>query len=156
MTSTRTDVVNSGVVSDEDTARLYLVVGRLSRSLRRIGGGSAELGHGAVSALTTLVRQGSLRLGDLAAKEGVAPPTLSRVVASLVDGGYVRREPDPNDGRAFLVTATEEGERVISGLRSTRLRELQRRIDRLPADQWQAVAAALPALEILVAQDPDF
>jgi DNA-binding MarR family transcriptional regulator len=145
----------AAAASEEDTARLYLVVGRLSRSLRRLGGGSEELGHGAVSALTTLVRRGPLRLGDLAAKEGVAPPTLSRVMAALVDGGFVRREPDPNDGRAFLVTATEAGERIISGVSSTRLLALRRRLDRLPAEQWQAVLDALPALEALVAQDPE-
>jgi DNA-binding MarR family transcriptional regulator len=83
----------------------------------------------------------------------VAPPTLSRIVASLVDGGYVRRTPDPNDGRASLVTPTEEGERVATGLYSTRLRELQRRLDRLPADQVKLLLAALPALENLVADD---
>jgi DNA-binding MarR family transcriptional regulator len=138
----------------EDTARLYLAVGRLSRLLRRIGASSAELGHGAVSALFTLVVHRPMRLGDLAAKEGVAPPTLSRIVASLVDGGYVRRMPDPNDGRASLVTPTEEGERVASGLYSTRLRELQRRLDRLPPDQVTLLLAALPALEALVADDP--
>jgi DNA-binding MarR family transcriptional regulator len=138
----------------EDTARLYIAVGRLSRSLRRIGAGSSdELGHGAVSALTTLCKYGSMRLGDLAAREGVAPPTLSRIVAALVDGGYVRREPDPNDGRAFLVTPTAEGERIVSGLYSIRLRDLQKRIDRLSAEQWTALAAALPALEALVAED---
>jgi DNA-binding MarR family transcriptional regulator len=145
--------VETEVIGHEDTARLYLAVGRLSRLLRRIGASSSELGHGAVSALFTLVRHRSMRLGDLAAKEGVAPPTLSRIVSSLVDGGYVRRTPDPNDGRAFLVTATEEGERVASGLYSTRLRELQRRLDRMPADQVKLLVAALPALENLVAED---
>jgi len=93
----------TGAIEHEDTARLYLAVGRLTRSLRRIGSGGSELGHGAVSALFTLVNQGSMRLGDLATKEGVAPPTLSRIVAALVEGGFVRREPDPNDGRASLV-----------------------------------------------------
>ena len=141
------------VIDHEDTARLYLAVGRLTRSLRRIGSGSAELGHGAVSALFTLVNHGAMRLGDLAAREGVAPPTLSRIVASLVDGGYVRREPDPNDGRAFLVSPTMEGERVASGLYSTRLRELQRRLDRLSDGQTALLVAALPALEALVAED---
>ncbi|HEX3592240.1 MAG TPA: MarR family transcriptional regulator [Pseudonocardiaceae bacterium] len=145
--------VETDVVKHEDTARLYLAVGRLSRLLRRIGASSAELGHGAVSALFTLVVHKSMRLGDLAAKEGVAPPTLSRIVASLVDGGYVQRTPDPNDGRASLVTPTEEGERVASGLYSTRLRELQRRLDRLPEDQVKLLLAALPALENLVADD---
>ena len=61
--------------------------------------------------------------------------------------------PDPNDGRASLVTPTEEGERVATGLYSTRLRELQRRLDRLPADQVKLLLAALPALENLVADD---
>ncbi len=141
------------VMEHEDTARLYLAVGRLTRSLRRIGAGSSELGHGAVSALFTLVNFGSMRLGDLAAREGVAPPTLSRIVASLLEGGYVRREPDPNDGRASLVTATEAGQHVASGLYSIRLRELQRRMDRLSADQVRLLVAALPVLEDLVAED---
>jgi DNA-binding MarR family transcriptional regulator len=65
----------------------------------------------------------------------------------------VRREADPDDGRAFLVTPTEAGERIVSGLYSTRLQELQRRIDRLSPEQWTALAAALPALEALVAED---
>jgi DNA-binding MarR family transcriptional regulator len=145
--------VETDVLGHEDTARLYLAVGRLSRLLRRIGASSAELGHGAVSALFTLVRYRQMRLGDLAAKEGVAPPTLSRIVAGLVDGGYVRRMPDPNDGRASLVAPTKEGERVASGLYSTRLRELQRRLDRLPPDQVRLLLAALPALEALVFED---
>lgn len=151
-----TAAAQTDVIGHEDTARLYIAVGRLSRSLRRIGAGSSdELGHGAVSALTTLVKHGSMRLGDLAAREAVAPPTLSRIVASLVDGGYVRREPDPNDGRAYLVSPTDEGRRTVSGLFSIRLRELQRRIDRLSGEQWAALAAALPALEALVAEDAD-
>lgn len=141
------------VMEHEDTARLYLAVGRLTRSLRRIGSGSSELGHGAVSALFTLVNAGPMRLGDLAAREGVAPPTLSRIVASLVDGGYVRREPDPLDGRASLVTATDDGRRVASGLYSIRLRELQRRMDRMSPEQKTALLGALPALEALVAED---
>lgn len=149
---TGTDTV-ADPIQTEDTARLYLVIGRLSRSLRRVDAGPSELGHGSVSALATLVNQGSMRLGDLAAKEAVAPPTLSRIVATLVDGGYVRREPDPNDGRAFLVTPTEEGERIMSGLYSKRLQELRRRTDRLTPEQRAALSDALAALEALVAED---
>jgi len=144
-----------GSMGDDDTARLYLAVGRLTRSLRRVGAGSAELGHGAVSALFTLVSQGPMRLGDLASKEGVAPPTLSRIMAALLEGGYVLREPGPQDGRACLVTPTAEGEQIVSGLRSKRLRELQRRIGRLSAEQLTALNLALPALEALVTEEPE-
>jgi DNA-binding MarR family transcriptional regulator len=130
---------------------LYLAVGRLSRSLRQAG--VPGPGHGAISALATLVISGQLRLGDLAAKEGVAAATMSRIIASLVEAGYVSRESDPVDRRAWLAKATEEGERLVSGVRSTRVQELNRRLDRLSPEHREALTAALPALEALIADE---
>ncbi|MFI9815259.1 MarR family winged helix-turn-helix transcriptional regulator [Saccharothrix variisporea] len=135
---------------EDATARLYLAIGRLSRLLRRTG--SPGLGPGAVSALATLARCGPMRLGDLAAKEGVAPPTLSRIVAALVEAGYVKRDPDPQDGRAWLATPTPEGVTMVSGVRSARVQELQRRIEELSPDHQTALLNALPALEELVGE----
>ncbi|GLZ41552.1 MarR family transcriptional regulator [Actinokineospora sp. NBRC 105648] len=129
-------------------ARLYLAIGRLSRALRRSG--APGLGHGSISALSTLVHCGELRLGDLAGKEGVAAPTMSRIVASLVEAGYVGREPDPADRRAWLVNATEDGARIVSGVRSTRVQELGRRLDRLSAEDRDSLLAAIPVLEALL------
>ncbi|WP_121388788.1 MarR family winged helix-turn-helix transcriptional regulator [Actinokineospora cianjurensis] len=129
-------------------ARLYLAIGRLSRALRRSG--SPGLGHGSISALSTLVNCGELRLGDLAGKEGVAAPTMSRIVASLVESGYVVREPDPADRRAWLVRATESGERIVSGVRSTRVLELGRRLDRLSPQERERLVAAIAVLEALL------
>lgn len=147
-------VVPASPEVDEATARLYLTIVRLSRSLRRTGNGPGGLGHGSVSALATLVNFGPMRLGDLANKEGVAAPTLSRMMASLVDAGYARREPDPADGRASLVTATPQGERVVSGLRSDRMQDLQRRMGRLSDDERELLLAALPALADLI-EEPE-
>ena len=119
---------------EDATARLYLAIGRLARLLRRTG--SPGLGPGAVSALATLARCGPMRLGDLANKEGVAPPTLSRIVAALVEAGYVKREPDPQDGRAWLATPTPEG-----------------RIEQLAPEHVSALVRALDALETLVGEE---
>jgi DNA-binding MarR family transcriptional regulator len=137
--------------ADDVPARLYLAIGRLSRSLRRSG--SPGLGHGSISALSTLIRCGEMRLGDLAAKEGVAAPTMSRIVAALVEAKYVQREPDPADRRAWLVKATPDGERMVLGLRSTRVQELRRRIDRLSDDNQEELIKAIPVLEALLAED---
>ncbi|AUI62024.1 MarR family winged helix-turn-helix transcriptional regulator [Amycolatopsis sp. BJA-103] len=133
------------------SGRLFLAVGRLSRSLRQAG--IPGPGHGAISALATLVHYGQLRLGDLAAKEGVAAATMSRIVASLVEAGYVSRESDPIDRRAWLAEATEEGERLVSGVRSTRVNELGKRLERLTPEHQAALAVALPALEALIADE---
>ena len=140
------------VESTEDVAgRLFLTVGRLSRSLRQAG--TPGPGHGSISALSTLVAKGPMRLGDLAAKEGVAAATMSRIVATLVDAGWASREPDPIDRRAWLATATPQGERMLLGLRSTRVHELQKRIDRLSPEYQVALGQALTALEALLAGD---
>lgn len=131
--------------------RLFLTIGRLSRSLRQAG--APGPGHGAISALATLAACGRLRLGDLAAKEGVAAATMSRIVSALAEQGYVRRESDPVDRRAWLVTVTEEGQSLLSGVTATRINELSRRIDRLAPEHRDALAAAVPALEALLADD---
>lgn len=146
----RTPVLDRSVT--EGAARLYLAIGRLSRSLRRSS--TMGLGHGSTSALATVVHTGPMRTGDLAAREGVSAPTMTRIVAVLVGEGFVVREPDPDDGRVWLVRATAQGERVITEVRSARSQALLDRIARLPADQRGALLAALPALESLADDTP--
>lgn len=128
-------------------ARLYLAFGRLSRSLRRSS--PSGLGHSTTATLATVVHLGPIRTGDLAAREGVSAPTMTRIVAALVSEGYVRREPDPDDGRACLITATGEGERAIREVKSARSKVLLARVQLLPEEQRAALLAALPALEAL-------
>ena len=94
-----------------------------------------------------------MRLGDLAGREGVAAPTMSRIVSALLDAGYVRREPDPADRRAWLVRPTDEGERMVSELRSSRVQDLRRRMDRLTEHRRALLVAALPVLEELLVED---
>jgi DNA-binding MarR family transcriptional regulator len=61
--------------------------------------------------LITLVSAGSLRLrmSDLAARRMLTPSGITRVVIRLEQEGLVRREPDPDDGRASLAVLTREG-----------------------------------------------
>jgi DNA-binding MarR family transcriptional regulator len=136
----------------EQVAQLLVSLSRVRRWLGRLGpGGSAPIGASGVSALAEIARTGPLRLGDLAARERIAPATLSRVVAGLVDHGYVARTADPDDARAGLLTATDAGQELVSGLRSHRAGQLAARLQRLdPADR-AALLAATPALARLVA-----
>jgi DNA-binding MarR family transcriptional regulator len=97
--------------------RLAYVVGRLNRRLMPATGG---LSHGLLSALSTVVRRGPLRPADLAAAEQVSPPSITRVIADLEARGLVQREPDPLDGRAFLLQVTAEGHAAIQRAREAR------------------------------------
>jgi DNA-binding MarR family transcriptional regulator len=53
------------------------------------------------------------RLTDLAAQALVTKQTAGHLVDQLERAGYVRRVPDPTDGRARLVQMAERGEAVV-------------------------------------------
>jgi DNA-binding MarR family transcriptional regulator len=132
---------------DDAATRLYVAVGRLVRMLRRTG--TADVSPGALSALASLASAGPCRLGDLAAREGVAAPTMTRIVAVLEEGGLLARTADPQDGRAVLVAATEAGTALVQGESFARSSALRRRVAALtPADR-AALEAAMPVLEAL-------
>src|SRR5450755_3664613 len=124
-------------------ARLSLVVGQLLRVLRRTA--PTDIGPGSLAALASLWRLGPMRLGELAAREGVAPPTLTRIVAALEECGYVVRVPDPADRRAVRVTITPGGIDFVASVTAGRAGVLAGRLRQLPADQQAALVAALPA-----------
>jgi DNA-binding MarR family transcriptional regulator len=132
---------------EEASGRLFVSMARLTRRLRQTD--TAPYGPSLISALGTIVSDGPMRLGDLAATEGVRAPTMTRIVDSMVTEGIAERVPDPADGRACLVRATPAGTEIITGTRTTRSRQLVARMARLDPDQLDALYAALPALEAL-------
>jgi DNA-binding MarR family transcriptional regulator len=137
--------------TDELTGRLYVAIARLTRMLRRDA--PVALSLGSISALSTVAAGGPMRVGDLAAAEGVRAPTMTRIVDGLVADGYAERIPDPGDRRACLVRATPAGVDVLAGARSARARLLAAGVARLPQRERAALAAALPAIEALCADD---
>ena len=70
--------------------------------------------------LVHLVKDGPQRAGALAESVHSDPSTISRQVAQLVKLGYVERTADPEDGRATLLAATDEGRRVFERNRRNR------------------------------------
>jgi DNA-binding MarR family transcriptional regulator len=50
-----------------------------------------------------------LRMSDLGARRMLTPSGITRVVTRLEERGLVRREPDPEDGRAALAALTRPG-----------------------------------------------
>jgi DNA-binding MarR family transcriptional regulator len=129
-------------------ARLRLAIGRLNRRIRVDS--AAVLPPLQTSVLATLEEHEPLRLSELARREAVTPPTMSRVLAALDEAGLLVRTPDPQDARSALVQLSEEGRATILRVRTQRTAMLATRLDRLDPGQRQALEAALPALEALV------
>ncbi|GAY10767.1 MarR family winged helix-turn-helix transcriptional regulator [Pseudonocardia sp. N23] len=146
-----------GDPADEDptplAARLGLVVGRLNRRIRIDGRQSVPPLQ--LSTLVTVEQKGPLRLSDLARREAVTAPTMSRVLTALDEQGLVVRTVDPDDARGVLITLSDKGAEVLSEVRNHRTALLARRLRRLDPAQVAALTEALPALEALLVDDSD-
>jgi DNA-binding MarR family transcriptional regulator len=130
-----------------------VAVGRLQRQLRRRAVGDLTLSQ--VSALVSLEQHGPLRAGDLAARESVSAPTMTRILAVLEEQGLVEREVDPSDRRASSVVLTPAGAKMLDSLRKERTAFLVERLGRLDDDERRRLADAVEVLEHLVSTLPD-
>jgi len=135
----------------ELAARLRLVVGRLHRRIRIDGRESIPPLQ--LSALVTVEQHGPLRLSELARREAVTAPTMSRVLAALDEQGLVIRTPDPHDARGVRIVVSEEGAARLAEVRSHRTALVARRLARLDDDERRRIVEALPALEALLVED---
>ena len=84
----------------------------------------------ALMVLGTLAYCGPSRLTTVAERTGLDPSTVSRQVADLEKAGLLAREADPEDRRAVVLKATEEGQQVLDRLSRGR----RKRIERLLSD----------------------
>ncbi|MRH88081.1 MarR family transcriptional regulator [Nocardia sp. SYP-A9097] len=100
--------------------RLLRAVGRVKH--RVVKNGPDGLEQLAYAVLFCLVHDGPQRTGKLAELLHAEISTISRQTRTLVAHGLVARGADPIDGRACVLTATAEGERVFAENR--RLRNL--------------------------------
>ncbi|MCT9080906.1 MarR family winged helix-turn-helix transcriptional regulator [Streptomyces fulvoviolaceus] len=79
-----------------------------------------DLEPAAYGLLVRLDEHGRQRATELAAYIGVGKATMSRQLRALEDLGLIAREPDPADGRAWLVHLTEEGRSRVTKVREAR------------------------------------
>jgi DNA-binding MarR family transcriptional regulator len=131
----------------ETSARLALVIGRLTRRLRTARGG---LSQGLLSALASVAKHGPLRLADLAQIELVSAPSITRIVADLEAHRLVSRSSDPDDGRASPRSATPAGADAVALARRAREETLAQLFGVLDGGDIAAIEAALPALERMI------
>jgi DNA-binding MarR family transcriptional regulator len=140
-------------VADDVDARLpsdlSLAVVRLARQLRfRRPDSPVSLTQ--LSALATVSKEGPMTPGALAARERVRPPSMTRVIASLVDLGFVDRTAHPDDGRQVLVSVSKSGIDLINAERRASREWLQQRLAALTADERATLLAAADLMLAIV------
>lgn len=128
---------------------LSLAVVRLARQLRfRRPDSPVSLSQ--LSALATLAKEGPITPGALAIRERVRPPSMTRVIASLAELGFIDRCAHPDDGRQVLVSVSESGRELIEVERRASQEWLQQRLAELQPEQRNTLLAAADLMFAIV------
>ena len=137
-------VLGSALDRAQLAGRLRLVVTRLNRRLRQEG--ETGMGASTFSALATISRRGPVSLGELAALEGVKPPSITTTIAALEGQGLVTRVADAADRRITRVTVTPRGRLRLLRSRTRKTAYLASRLEALDERQLQVLeeAASIP------------
>lgn len=89
---------------------------------------------------------GPVRLSALAGDLDVDLSTASRQVRNLEQAGYLLRTPDPDDGRASVLSLTAEGVDVLKRIRATRHALVAESLSDWPDDDVAELARLLERL----------
>jgi DNA-binding MarR family transcriptional regulator len=101
------------VEEPETLADAFWAVARVLRGRNKAALAPWEVTPSQFRALSTLERNGQLRLSALAERLRIAPRSATEVVDDLESRGLAARTPDPADRRATLVGLTEAGSGMV-------------------------------------------
>ena len=88
--------------------------------------------------------------GALAMRERVRPPSMTRVIASLAELGFVARTAHPADGRQVLVSVSDAGIDLIEAERRASQEWLKQRLDSLKPDERKTLLMAADLMSGMV------
>ncbi|MEZ0446848.1 MarR family winged helix-turn-helix transcriptional regulator [Cellulomonas sp. ICMP 17802] len=136
--------------SRELAGDLRIAVGRASRRIRAERG-EAGLTDPQFTVLAWLTKEGPLTPGQLAERERIQPPSMTRTVNGLLELGLVAKTEHPTDGRQVVVSLTDAG---VAEVRETRRRRdawLAGRLATLTSDERTLLADAAELLRRIAA-----
>ena len=118
----------------------------LLRRLRRVDEAHGFSGPRA-SALSVLVFRGPQSLAELAAAEGVKPPTMSRLVKAMREEGLVEAHAREEDLRGIRISASARGRKLMLAGRARRLLEIRRLLGGASKAEREALEKVVAMLE---------
>lgn len=144
-----TDSERQRQVAEQFLSVVPALLHSLGGELRRLGTEQGPVTMAQFRSMA-LLNQGSRTLNALAAQHEVSAPTMSRLISTLVERGWVQREPDPADRRQVILSLTPTGERIWEGISCRGVEHLAEVLGALTEDELVGLERALGGLSRVV------
>lgn len=134
--------------TNDTAARLRRSITRLNRRLRQSSLGGISPAQ--ASLLATVSKLEAPSLGDLAIAEQIQPPSVTKLVRTLEQDGFLTCYPDAADRRCTRVVLTMLGEKEVKEIRARKTEFLEQRLALLSAVDQQRMSELAELLESLL------
>src|ERR1700686_3087711 len=141
----KTAAVDTVALADALRPALLQVGRELRREARALGVSPEQ-----VSLLVSIKRAPGIGIRDLAARERVSPPAMTKHVDRLERDGLVARTPSDANRRRVGTSLPDDGQRLLRRVRSRRTVWLAQRLAALTKDELAAIDAAIGPLTKLI------
>jgi DNA-binding MarR family transcriptional regulator len=144
--------------NSEDCAKAVLevvplVMRTIRTEMRRYRGPELAVPHFRV--LAYLDGNEGASLSDVAEHLGLRLPSMSTLVAGLVDRKLVARGPSAVDRRRITLGLTARGRSTLAAAREATQARLAERLETLPAEELDGLIASLNKLRAIFASNPE-
>jgi DNA-binding MarR family transcriptional regulator len=113
----------------------------------------SALPHAAMRLMGRLDELGPTRISELAKADRCSQPTMSNLVQRQEENGWVRREPDPADSRASLISLTDAGRAELDRARQEAGNAIAARLRHLPSADLATLEAAVTVMHSILTLD---
>ncbi|SDX57650.1 DNA-binding transcriptional regulator, MarR family [Arthrobacter sp. cf158] len=145
-----TDHEPQAIRADALAIDLRTAVMRTSRRLRIEATGDV-ITPGQYTVLAHL-NAGSQTLRELAEREHVQAPSMTRIVNALTEQGFASRQAHPGDGRQVRISITAAGQEVLAEARSQRTAWLAQRVAGLSEEDRLTLSRAAHIMQEMSAK----
>ncbi|MEV8374106.1 MarR family winged helix-turn-helix transcriptional regulator [Kribbella sp. NPDC056861] len=114
----------------------------------------SALPHAAMRLMGRLDELGPTRISELAKADRCSQPTMSNLVQRQEDSGWVRREADPADSRASLISLTPAGLDELNRARHEAGAAIAGRLSQLPPADLETLTAAVAVMHQILTLEP--
>ena len=133
----------------------------ITRTIARMQGAALEAGEFAdlsmrqITCLDLIAQREEPTATDLARILNVTKPTVSALLARLLQNGYVRKERSPTDARAWHVHLTDRGAAVMAAHRAVHARIAEQLVHGLDAPERAQLGALLSKVVDSLPHEPN-
>lgn len=125
------------------------------KHIMKTGYGITGLQSAQYRVLGVLMKAGTLPVSEIGRRLYISKPYMTALIDTLIEGGFVQRQPDLTDRRVINITITEQGKKYLKQSVSLYKKDLKELLSILGDAELEELCTSLESLKAILAKIPD-